>query len=216
MRDRNPWLDVPVEDYLGHMGSEAVGQLPVLADLFGEALAHFSPRRLLILGCGTGNGFDRIDPGVTRRVTGVEINPAYLEILRAERPSPPFELDLACGDAAVYPIAEAAYDLVYAALIFEYVAWRDLVPRVARGVATGGGCAVVLQLPSPMAPAVSRSDYPGVRVLEPLFRFVDPAELKSVFGVSGFSLERERELPLPQGKAFGALWFRRTARCPSG
>lgn len=216
MSERNPWLDVPAEDYLGHMGSEAVGQLPVLTGLFADALAALKPRRLLVLGCGTGNGFDRINPRVTRQVTGVEINPAYLEALRRRFPSPSHAMDLLCCDAAEYAIPEAAFDLVYAALLFEYVTWESMVSGIARGVTRTGGVWVVLQLPSPTAPAVSRTDYPSVRVLEPLFRFVDPSELKDAFRRHGLRLEGETQIPLPQGKAFGVYRFRRAAWRPGG
>lgn len=209
MGERNPWLDVTAEDYIGHMGSEAVGQLPVLSDLFVRALERFSPRRLLVLGCGMGNGFERIDPAVTRRVTGVEINPAYLDRLRGRFPSPPFELDLACSDVAQYPVPAGAFDLIHAALIFEYVEWRSFVPKILAGVGTGGGVSAILQLPSASAPAVSETPFPSVRVLEPLFRFVDPGALKAAFARLGFLADDESEMPLPQGKAFAVIHFRR-------
>ncbi|NTW36622.1 MAG: hypothetical protein HGB17_10920 [Syntrophobacteraceae bacterium] len=72
MSEKNPWLDIPAEDYAGHMGSEAVGQLPVLKGLFADALAAFSPQRLLVLGCGTGNGFDFIAPDHREAFQAVE------------------------------------------------------------------------------------------------------------------------------------------------
>jgi hypothetical protein len=49
---------------------------------------------VLLLGCSTGNGLARVDPTVTRRLTGVDLNPEYLARLRDRFPDPGFELRL--------------------------------------------------------------------------------------------------------------------------
>jgi len=61
MRTMNPWLALPLEDYEGHMGLDAVNQLAPLADLFGEALARLRPRSVAILGVAGGNGLQHVD-----------------------------------------------------------------------------------------------------------------------------------------------------------
>jgi len=43
-----PWLQVTLQDYEGHMGASGVGQLAPLADLFAEALAFCRPRSVAI------------------------------------------------------------------------------------------------------------------------------------------------------------------------
>jgi len=45
-----PWLQVTLQDYEGHMGASGVGQLAPLADLFAEALAFCRPRSVAIVG----------------------------------------------------------------------------------------------------------------------------------------------------------------------
>ena len=88
MTKRNAWLDVPADDYIGHMSSPEVDQLSVLSRLFREALERFLPADVLLLGCATGNGLDRVDRSVTRRVTAVDINPEYLTRLQEQFPNP--------------------------------------------------------------------------------------------------------------------------------
>ena len=46
---RNPWLDIPDVDYVGHMSSPAVSQRAVLSRLMGEALESVRPRTMLVL-----------------------------------------------------------------------------------------------------------------------------------------------------------------------
>ncbi len=79
---KNPWLEIPLADYEGHMALPEVAQATLLADVFEKALRKHAPASVSILGCAGGNGFDRIDPQVTTRVVGIDINPAYIAIAR--------------------------------------------------------------------------------------------------------------------------------------
>lgn len=83
---RNPWLDIPLEDYEGHMSSPGVAQLKALADLFEEALNQCRPKSVAILGIAGGNGLERIDISVTNQIVGIDIHPTYLEVVRNRRP----------------------------------------------------------------------------------------------------------------------------------
>jgi hypothetical protein len=84
----NPWLALPLEDYEGHMSSNAVNQLVPLADLFGEALARLRPRSVAILGVAGGNGLQHVDGTITARVVGIDVNPDYLAATRERFPDP--------------------------------------------------------------------------------------------------------------------------------
>ena len=61
----NPWLNIPLADYEGHMRSDEVQQLDALTELFAAALERCQPTSVAILGAGGGNGLDRIDSRVT-------------------------------------------------------------------------------------------------------------------------------------------------------
>jgi SAM-dependent methyltransferase len=205
----NPWLEISEADYVGHMRSEDVGQLPVLAGLFHDALRLFAPADVLVLGCSSGNGFEHIDPRVTRRVMGIDINPAYLQLLASRFPSPAFELSLECADVACYPFPSERFDLIHVPLVLEYVDWERLLPALVRSLRRCGILSIVVQLPSPSAPAVSLTQYPSLRKLEGLFRFVRPDTLRALAAVEGLRIESEFEIPLRQEKAFHVLYLRR-------
>lgn len=72
----NPWLAVPLSDYEGHMNSQSVQQLGALRELFGRALAYTRPESVAVLGAAGGNGLEQMDPAITRRVCGIDVNPA--------------------------------------------------------------------------------------------------------------------------------------------
>jgi len=74
----DPWLNIPLADYEGHMCSPEVQQLDALSELFGVALGRCQPMSVAILGIAGGNGLDRVDPSITKRVVGLDLNPLFL------------------------------------------------------------------------------------------------------------------------------------------
>jgi ubiquinone/menaquinone biosynthesis C-methylase UbiE len=205
----NPWLGIPADDYVGHMSHPTVNQRPVLNRLMREALEVVRPRSLLVLGCSTGNGLEYVDPAVTRRVTVVDINAVYLQQLADRFPSPDFDLQIQCSDLNETVLETNAFDLMHAALVFEYVEWRQLVPRLAAALTKRGVLSVVLQLQSATNPAVTPTKFTSLLSLEPLFRFVNADDLASTARAVGLTLDLRCTVPLAGGKSFEWLRFAR-------
>jgi SAM-dependent methyltransferase len=204
---RNPWLDIPESDYVGHMSSPTVNQRSVLSRLMGDALESVRPRTLLVLGCSTGNGLEHVNPDVTTHVTVVDLNPAYLLRLGERFRNPGFGLDVRCADLADVVLEREAFDLVHAGLVLEYLEWTFLLPRVAATLKPGGVLSVVLHLPSASSPAVTPTTFVSLRSLETLFRFVEPGALIEAARGAGLTLSNQRTEWLPAGKAFEVLRF---------
>jgi SAM-dependent methyltransferase len=209
---RNPWLDIPSADYIAHMSSPDVDQLSVLNRLVRDALDRFRPRDFLLLGCSTGNGLEHVDPAVTQGVTGVDINPEYLRQLAERFSNPGFRLTLQAQDLADCRLPDEAFDLAHGALLFEYLEWPELLPRLARTLRTGGGLSVVFQRPSEALPAVTRTGFMSLRKLEPLFHFVEPDSV--VAQARGLRLEVQKQWTeeLRSGKTLSVLHFRKVER----
>ena len=204
---RNPWLDIPEADYVGHMSSPTVGQRPVLGRLLGEVLETVLPNVVLVLGGSTGNGLEHVNPTVTSRVVVVDVNPTYLIRLRERFPNPAFELDLWCGDVIEIGLGRQVFDLVHAGLIFEYVEWPVLLPRIAAALRPGGVLSVILQAPSASSPAVTPTPFTSLRKLESLFRFVEPTTLVDAARGEGLNLHARHTEALPAGKSFDGFRF---------
>lgn len=198
----NPWLGIPADDYVGHMSHPTVNQRPVLNRLMREALEDVRPRNVLVLGCSTGNGLENVDPAVTKRVAVVDINDVYLQQLADRFPNPDFDLQIHCSDLNETVLEPDAFDLIHAALVLEYVEWRQLVPRLAAALTPRGVLTVVLQLPSATNPAVTPTEFTSLLSLEPLFRFVDADDLARTALGAGLTLDLRRTVPLAGGKSF--------------
>ncbi len=207
----NPWLDVPADDYVGHMSSAEVAQYPVLNRLLRDTLESTRPGALLVLGCSTGNGFEHIDPTVTSRVVGVDINPVFLQRLVERFAGSTFPLEVRNSGLADCTFEQDAFDLVHAALLLEYVDWASVLPRLVVSLRARGALSVVLQLPSHTSPAVTPTRFTSLRLLESVFHFVEPEHLISHATTLGLELESRHREPLESGKAFEVLRFRKGA-----
>jgi SAM-dependent methyltransferase len=208
---RNPWLDIPEVDYVGHMSSPLVNQRPVLNRLLRDALESVRPRTVLVLGCSTGNGLEHVNPKVTSRVTVVDVNPGYLLRLVERFPNPGFEVDVRCADLADFVFEPVAFDLVHAGLVLEYVEWPSLLPGLAATLRPRGVLSVVLQRPSASSPAVTPTAFTSLRSLESLFRFVEPDALVEAARGAGLTLNNRYTESLTSGKAFEVLRFVKNA-----
>ena len=195
------------------MSAPDVGQLSVLSDLFGEAVARCRPGSVAILGVAGGNGLDRIDTAVTARIVGLDLNPNYLEAVRRRYANLP-GLELRCVDLAARVDAIEPAALVHAALIFEHAGAGQCLDNAISLVAPGGALSIVLQLPSESTGGVSPTPFASIRNLADHFALIDPASLREELQRRGIGLEHQTRRELPGDKAFWMGIFSRTKPIP--
>ena len=147
-----------------------------MASQFSDALPRFAPESVAVIGCAGGNGLDKI-PGSVKRVVGVDINPDYIAsaFFRYLGRIPGLEFHVA--DIQSDPLPFAPVDLIYAALVFEYVSLPASLSNLSRVCRLGGRLVSVLQQPSAHVHEVSPSPYTSVQAFVPLMRLIPPTEL---------------------------------------
>lgn len=199
----NPWLAIPLADYESHMASPEVLQLEALSSLFAEALAVRRPVSVAILGIAGGNGLERIDAKLTRRIVGLDINPAYLDAVQRRYPDLP-GLELRCADLAGEPLQIAPVELVHAALLFEHAGTGRCLENALALLAADGAFSAVLQLPGTSEQTVGSSGVASILSLQSHFSLIDLADFRAM--LHGRSLEPvyEAQRAVPGGKA---LWM---------
>jgi ubiquinone/menaquinone biosynthesis C-methylase UbiE len=207
-----PWLKIPLADYEGHMALPEVAQADFLASVFAHQLKELRPRSVAVLGCAGGNGFDRIDASLTKRVVGIDINRDYIEAV-AKRFHERFDtLDLYVLDIASASMPPGPVDFVFAGLIFEYVEVSRALANVASLCRPGGQMATVLQLASPATSAVTASRFGSLQALAPIMKLVDPAEFALLASESGFKPISSSKTRLSSGKEFAIDRFEKAAQ----
>ncbi len=199
MSTPNPWTVVPAPDYERYMGPDGVDQLGPLSAIFQDAYLSAQPDRVLLLGCATGNGLEHVNPAVTQKVTGVDVNLQYLGIARQRFMHLGPKLELFCSEAEKFRAPPGSYDLVHAALIFEYLHPEVLVRRISEWLAPAGTASVVLQLPGGDAPAAPSKT---MQLIAKAMKLVPPDELTRLFEHYGMSRKRARTIALKHGKSF--------------
>ena len=205
---RTPWLDIPLEDYEQHMALPQVAQAQLLADELGALVAAYRPSSVAIIGCAGGNGFERLVGAGVARLVGVDINPSYIGVVarRYGGSLPGLELHAANIESEVALFEPV--DLIYAALLFEYVDVGRAMRTLMRHCRPGAALATLLQLPHAGIAAVSPSPFASLRALEPVLRLVSPAQLRAHAEDAGFGHESTVTIVLPTGKQFALQRFR--------
>jgi len=205
----NPWTLVPAADYEGHMGPEGADQLAPLAAILGKALAGLRPARLLVLGVATGNGLEHVDPAVTRRVVGVDLNLQYLALCRQRQMRLGARLELYCSDAEKVLLDAGSFDLVHAGLFFEHAAPDRMAGRIASWLAPGGALLTVLQLPAADGAGAVKSRHATIQAVAESMRLVPPGELERDLARAGLAPRRAYELPVAHGRRFHVGLFQK-------
>lgn len=204
----NPWLHIPLEDYEAHMSLPQVDQGRLLADVFVAALLKHQPRSVAVLGCSGGNGFDCIDPDITRRVVGIDLNPEYIEQARVRFQHRLHDLKLFAGDVQTDVFSFAPVDMAYAALLFEYVDVPLALRRILAMLVPAGLLITLVQLPNPRIAEVTPSPHAALATLSSIMHLVPPDELSHAAATLGYREADARTVATSAGKHFRVQEFR--------
>ncbi len=204
----NPWLTIPLADYEGHMSLPSIDQAKMLADRFELLIGRIKPSSVAIIGCAGGNGLERIGSERVERIVGVDINPGYIEEARTRHARRLPHLELYCADVQSDLLQFGPVDLIYAALLFEYVDTTSAMATLRRNCQKNGTLATLLQLPNSTRPAVSPSPYASLNALAPAIRLLAPDDLCGFAAATGFAAADSEVIELPSGKQFCVQTFR--------
>jgi Methyltransferase domain len=198
----NPWLEIPLADYEGHMALPQVGQAGYLAGTLERLVREHSPASVAVAGCAGGNGLRNLAAMNVPRVVGIDINPAYLAEAKRRYSGSFTCLELVCCDIASDECAIEPVDFIFAALIFEFAGLAGSLAFMRRLARPGAMLAAILQLPHPDIAAVSPSPFASVARLGPAVRLIPAAEFHTAAEEAGFAIASSVCQILPSGKAF--------------
>jgi ubiquinone/menaquinone biosynthesis C-methylase UbiE len=207
----SPWLDIPLEDYEAHMSLASVGQAQLIAQHLEQLVRESEPASVAVIGCAGGNGFECLVEAGVSRVVGVDINARYVEKVRERYAGvlPGLELfvaDIQSGGAIFAPV-----DLIYVALVLEYVDVRAAMGTLGRHCRPSGVLATLTQLPHESLGHVSDSPYVSLKKLGPVMGLVGSDVLVDEAARGGLALQGEpRIVATPVGKRFALHRFQRS------
>lgn len=188
---------------------EAIGQSSLLREAFAQIYAAVRPRRVLVLGCTTGSDFMLLDPAVTDRAVGVDLNGEYLTAARLKITSPSDLVEFVHGDVLEVDLDSQQFDLVHAALLIEHVDPVGLFRRMARWLGDAGVCSVVSQNPVPGVAPVSRTGGERLRLLDGHMSLLSPYQVAALAVQAGLIPASSWEMRTGEGKCLAVSTFRR-------
>ncbi len=206
----NPWLTIPLEDHEGHMALPYVGQAKMLVNEFEELLKTYAPTSAAVIGCAGGNGFEEAAKAGVARLVGLDINPSYIADAKARYAGRMTGLELYCADIAGDAPELRPVDLIYGALVFEYVDIAKALKNL-RGICLPGGIlAALLQLPKEGVANVSPSPFVTLKDLGSIMRLVPPNDFRKIAEGLGFGFLSQKLITLESGKQFSLQIFKCT------
>jgi hypothetical protein len=204
----NPWLNIPLDDYEGHMSLPAVGQAQMIAEQLDRAIARWTPSSIAVIGCAGGNGLEKIAAETVERVVALDVNPDYIELTRVRHAQRLPGLELVCANVQSESVMYSPVDLTYAALLFEYVDVNSTLKTLRRNSRPNAVLTTLLQLPHSSIHPVSPSPYKSLGSLASAMTLVAPEALCRAAVEVGFATADSTTIELPSGKRFCVQNFR--------
>lgn len=203
----NVWNKIPLEDYELHMQHASVGQLHLLNDLTKKYLEKLSPEIVMFLGIAGGNGLEHIDNEITKEVFGIDINQSYLDetAKRFKNQIPILHLlNVDISSRETERLTKA--NLIWAALIFEYVDTDTCFEFIKNNIKENGYLVVTIQENNGVS-SVSKTGIETIKSAGQIFRIVPESELLSSANKFGFCKIDFEENILPNKKSLKTYTF---------
>ena len=189
------------------MALPGIAQAQMLAAILAGVLDRTAPRSIALLGCAGGNGFANISPAITRRVVGIDLNPRYVAQARARYEGRFRSLELYVADIQKDAVAIEPVDLVFAALILEYVDVEAVIARTRCMLGPEGRLVTVVQLPSAASAKVTPSPFTSLQVLADFMCLVPPDRVLRAARSHGYIESDSRIVESAGGKQFQVQGF---------
>jgi len=212
---RRAWTQIVTpEDYEAHMAS--IGQAQASAELARHLIraACLAPNsRIVIVGAGTGQMFDFIDPAIFRphRLTCTDLNPSFLTQLRKRLGKHGLAAEILADDIEQTALAPDS-DLLMATLLLEHINWRCGVAALSR--LKPRTCAIIIQ---ENPPDISSAVTPGRRLPPSIEKAVETAhpvlvprdELLEAMETASYALRDTAVREVADGKKLVSLLYDR-------
>lgn len=76
---KNPWEEIPLDDYENHMKLDSVMQLQAMNEMMKGQFDTYSISSVIIFGIAGGNGLEHVRKDKFKKVYGIDINSSYLQ-----------------------------------------------------------------------------------------------------------------------------------------
>lgn len=204
---KNPWEEIPLAAYEGHMQLGCVMQLQALNEMMKGQLDAYPVSSVMILGVAGGNGLEHVAKQKFKKVYGVDINTHYLQQTLHRYPGLKGVLECLHVDLLKETGRLPPAELVIANLLIEYIGYACFQEAIRQVKPRFVSC--ILQMNAGDA-WVSDSPYlHAFDGLEPIHHSIEKQALEKAMTEIGYHAVKALDYPLPNGKRLVQADFKR-------
>ena len=207
--EENPWEDIKIDDYEGHMNLDSVNQLPVLNWIINSQLNDYNTNSVCIFWIAGWNWLEHIDKNKYQKVYAIDINEWFLEVTK-NRFSNLLEWILECKKLDLSKEFDKLpnADIVIANLLIEYI-WYDSFQKAIQKV-NPMIVSCVIQVDTNKGCFISDSPYTkAFDKLDEVHHEINEETLIQRMGNLGYNLRKKEDFDLINGKIFIRLDFKK-------
>lgn len=202
---KNPWEEIPLEDYENHMKLDSVMQLQAMNEMMKGQFDTYPISSVMILGVAGGNGLAHIRREKFDKVYGIDINASYLRETALRYPALTGILECLCINLMKETDKLPKADMVIANLILEYIGYQCFQKAIERVNPQFVSCIIQINTEENWV-----SDSPYLHVfdgLEEIHHQVEEQALEQAMIEIGYHIKRTLERLLPNGKKLVQMDF---------
>lgn len=204
---RNPWEEIPLNDYENHMKLDSVMQLQAMNEMMQDQFDTYPISSVMILGIAGGNGLEHISTEKFKKVYAVDINPSYLQEVKRRYPDLDKILEYQCINLIEEANKLPTADMVIANLLIEYIGYACFQSVINQVNPQFVSCIIQINVEDKWV-----SDSPYLHVfdgLEKVHHQIEEQPLKKAMTDIGYHAVKNLEHMLPNGKKLVQLDFER-------
>lgn len=204
---KNPWEDIPLNDYENHMKLDSVMQLQTMNEMMDNQFNAYSVSNVMIFGIAGGNGLEHIQKNKFEKVYGIDVNPSYLQKVVSRYPDLDGILECLCINLIDGTDKLPKADMVIANLLIEYIGYKCFQKAIQQVNPKYVSCIIQINIEENWV-----SDSPYLHVFDGLeqihHQMEEQALEKSMIEINYHAI-RTLERMLPNGKKLVQIDFER-------
>lgn len=204
---KNPWEEIPLDDYENHMKLDSVMQLQAMNAMMKGQFDTYPISSVMVLGVAGGNGLEHIQKEKFEKVYGVDINASYLQEVVLRYPDLTGVLECLCINLMEETNKLPKADMVIANLLLEYIGYECFQKAIKQVNSQFVSCIIQINMEDNWV-----SDSPYLHVFDGLeqvhHQMEEQALEESMIGI-GYHIVRTLERLLPNGKKLVQIDFER-------
>lgn len=204
---KNPWEEIPLDDYEKHMKLDSVMQLQAMNEMMKDQFGTYPVSSVMVLGVAGGNGLEHIRREKFEKVYGVDINSSYLQETVLRHPGLTGVLECLCINLMEEIDKLPKADMVIANLLIEYIGYECFQKAIKQVSPHFVSCIIQINMEDTWV-----SDSPYLHVfdgLEQIHHQMEEQVLEESMMECDYHIIRTLERQLPNGKKLVQMDFER-------